>query len=100
MDSTTLNCPDYWRVVNDEEGIITCKNMNKSTVNNIKSSNLSCEDTIQFKKIKQSNWINTMAEGINNKNLNVMKDIPGMDERCKWLSTCGRVWQGVQPFCT
>ena len=77
--SYTIDCPVKTQ----------CKNNNVTT----------CANTKKFTKIDEKEWEKKYAEALKKKDLSLMKQIPGMSERCKWIKTCGRVWQGIDIFC-
>ena len=82
------NCknPDY---------IISCPSGDKCK-NNINSG---CKTSKTFPKITEENWEKNYSKAMKKKDISIMSNVKGISERCSWIRTCGRVWQGIDVFC-
>tara|TARA_R110002074_G_scaffold61847_1_gene149224 strand:+ start:163 stop:1623 length:1461 start_codon:yes stop_codon:yes gene_type:complete len=58
-----------------------------------------CKKTQEFPKINTKKWLEIYSDAMAENDLSKMSNIKGMTERCNWINTCGRVWQGVSEFC-
>ena len=84
-DSYTTPCP-----------AIILKNDNPYCKNNYETS---CKNTMTFPKIKPKDWAKVYQETLDNNDITLLRKVPGMTERCNWVNTCGKVWQGISDFC-
>jgi len=80
INAYTTSCPDNTDV---------CKSNYETT----------CKKTQEFPKINTKKWLEIYSEAMAENDLSKMSNIKGMTERCNWVNTCGRVWQGVSEFC-
>ena len=58
-----------------------------------------CTNERSFPVITEENWSKQYKKALDKNDMTLMRELPGMDERCNWVKECGRVWQGIAPFC-
>ena len=58
-----------------------------------------CTNERSFPVITEKNWSKQYKKALDKNDMTLMRELPGMEERCNWVKECGRVWQGIAPFC-
>lgn len=58
-----------------------------------------CTDKKSFPIISEKDWEKQYKKALKKKDMSLMRKLSGMEERCNWVNECGRVWQGIDPYC-
>lgn len=92
MNSTTLNCPDYWSVINYNDKNVTCQKINDSNIGDISGN------TITLPTLTTEKWGDILSTGIKKGFNNILKN-KEVKERCDKVVNKGVIWQGFSVFC-